>query len=795
MNKTRTRNISVTQNPRYKELEFKFLYFKIQKLINKKVNLSLKYEQLKQPEINLTLIKPISNKIIELGNNSSLSSKIRSTNGLNLGPGGSGGANTYTDFRSILENKISTMLIHILLLLKYEYLIQSENNLIVYDLLITKATVCELLAIRLFREYKAANRINLLFINPLKQFNTIELAILTKSKKFLSQPIIIKIFEKFYNGDLIINNYDIGPGKTHEGTSLLQESQGSSNGNKESISNYKYQRVNFKTINYRSEVVPKYQSLVINLKNFIFTVLNIMIVLNQYQDSTIKSYLEIVYFIIGINFNYEFFIKIFFINRVFLKKILWFYIDFFIVLLIDVNLLLRLLVMLNKVDLVLYNQVFSLLSILLIPRNLSVFNNYRFFNLIVLSFKKMLWNMMGLFCLFLSLIIGFYISFISLNFNRSNYEIAYDLLQIFFGFTPAVWSNWDTYTSIGKFIQIAYLFLSQFIISTILAIVLSEIFSDVALNIHEDFEYFKCINLVIYFKTSKLPVNKIDYVIKFPILLLIYIYELVISYGGGKFKTSLGDKKFTFLSKEFDYYGDNELVGLDYANDDSDMSLLIKSRKGSGLPGAVFPNTTDSNTNGAPVIPSGVTSYSRRYSQVDAINANSQFAASPPTPSIGPNSNSNTNGSTNNNSNNAPQTPGLVPIQSISTLGNFKSASTDSLFIDDILSRKYGMNLHKQRITTPKTKDLDLSSVILEKLTKLEEKFDRVNSKDMDEINQSILNDVDNNSVNLYNIQEASFDDIRLINSELSLDDDDDLGDFDADDEDTIHAYPSDDTY
>lgn len=778
MNKTRTRNTSVTHNTRYKELEFKFLYFKLQKLINKKVNLSLKYEQLKQPEITLTLIKPISNKIIELGNNANLSNKIR-------GPSGN---TNYSDFRSTLDNKTSTSLIHILLLLRYEYLIQSESNLINYELLKTKATVCELLSIRILREYKAVNRVNLLFINPLKKFNTIELAILSKSKKFLSQPIIIKIFDTLYNGDLIVNNYDNG--KASENTSLLQES-------KQTVSNYKYQRVNFKTINYRAEVVPKYQCLVINLKNFLFTILNIMIILNQHRDLGMQSYLEILYFIMAINFNYEFLVKVFFINHMFLRKILWFYIDFFIIMLVDVVLILRVLLMFNQIDLILYNQVFSLVSILLIPRNLSIFNNYKFFNLIILSFKKMLWNMMGLFCLFLSLIVGFYISFISLNFNRSNYEIAYDLLQIFFGFTPAVWSNWDTYTSMGKFIQIAYLFLSQFIISTILAIVLSEIFSDVSVNIQEDFEYFKSINLVIYFRTSKLPVNKIDYLIKWPILLLVYIYELIISYGG--FKKTTGDKAFTFLDKEVDYYGDNELVGLDYVNDDSDVSLLIKSRKGSGIPGSVVsgpsgmenPGSNAMFSNPAPIVPSGMTSYSRRYSQVEAINANSQFAAPPTTPKVGP---SKSTGETKvvSDTNHTPATPGLVPIQSISTLGNFKSASTDSLFIDDILSRKYGMNLAKQR--TPKTKDVDVS-IILDKLTKLEEKMDRLNGKEMDQINQSILNDIDNDSVNLYNIQEASLNDILLIDSDPSFEENDDFGDDDADDEDTIHGYPSDGTY
>lgn len=131
----------------------------------------MKYEQLKQPEINLTMIKPIALKIIELANSNSLYQKIN---------GGLG-----SDFRAMIENKLSIMVVYILMLLRYEYLIQSESNLIICDLLTTKANVCELLAIRILREFKAVNRVKLLFINPLKQFNTLELCILTNSKKVL----------------------------------------------------------------------------------------------------------------------------------------------------------------------------------------------------------------------------------------------------------------------------------------------------------------------------------------------------------------------------------------------------------------------------------------------------------------------------------------------------------------------------------------------------------------------------------------------------------------------------------
>lgn len=51
---------------KYRYLEFKYLYFQVQKLIHKKVVLSLKYEQMRTPEIRTALIKPIVQRLVEI---------------------------------------------------------------------------------------------------------------------------------------------------------------------------------------------------------------------------------------------------------------------------------------------------------------------------------------------------------------------------------------------------------------------------------------------------------------------------------------------------------------------------------------------------------------------------------------------------------------------------------------------------------------------------------------------------------------------------------------------------------
>ncbi|KAK6204287.1 putative cation channel family transporter [Scheffersomyces amazonensis] len=614
----RIRDFNVSQTNHAYPVEFKYLYFCIQKLVNKKVTLSLKYEQLKTPEIYSTLIKPLIESTIKFSENKIVDSNRN---------------NKYSDD----SNKVSNYVVFILLLIRYEFLIQSENNLILFELLITKANVCELLAIRMLREYKSYNRIKLLFMKPMNSdnFNTLELGVLSNSKRFLSQPIIVRILDRFYKGELIDISDNNSVGNSNSTYNENDDENGLFN---HDIVNYKFNKISFKNVIKRSNIVPKYQSIVINLKLTCFMALYFFIILNKkkivsdFQDILVTS-AEIVFWLMGFNFNLEFIIKLINIEMKYFNMIIWNYIDFILILLIDTAFILKVI----KSDY--FDDLFSVISIVLVPRILSMFNNYRFFNLIIVSFNRMMFNLIGLICFFITLISGFYFSFISLSKNRSNYDIMFDMTKIFFGFTPSVWNNWDNYNTLGKIIQMGYLFLIQFIIGTILAIVLGQIFSKVNDNNQEEFNYFKSINLILYFKMAKLNNNKgfgsvILNIFKLPIIIVIFIYELMLSKLSYKPSIILNNnelKHFTFLNKD-DYDLDYLSIQENY---DEESLLIQKSRR------------TPSQ-------------FKRRYS-----NKQPQMLT----------------------------TPKLNQVQSISTLGgNYRSASTDSTFIDELLNKKYGSN-------------------------------------------------------------------------------------------------------
>lgn len=676
--------------------EFKYLYFRLQKLLNKEVNISLKYEQLKSPEVKLSIVKPLVEKVIGIGTRSHL---------LLLAGGGIG--DTLRPLMSVSDSGslLSPQLFYVLLLLRYEYLIQSENNLIMFDLLQTKATMCEILAIRMLREYRSVDRINMLFLNPmlshgqeneilkntkhLDSFNTLELSVLSKSKRLLSQPVIVSILDRIYNGELIVRDH-LYMDKEEELSLTLEEAE-AVDGEK-NVVNYRFNRVSIHNMAERAHTVPKYQSLVINMKYAFLTVLFFLLVLKHKHktlpgDNSIPgTAFSVLFWLLALSFNFDLLQRLLHIEYKFLKKIIWVHIDIIITVMIDVAFVLRILLQVNRVSAETYYSFFSLISILLFPRMLSVFNNYEFFNMMIVSFKKMSLNMIAMFCLFVSLIFGFFLCFITITIDLSTYEVAFSMLKLFFGFTPAVWDNWDSYNDLGRAIQLAYLFLIQFIVATILAIVLSNVFSEVSQTNKLEFEYLKTTNLIIYLKAASLNwsgsnngflrfFTAIVNLFKFPIVVLLYAYELIIKRNKNITHKQRRDlKNFTFLNKEDDFYSDLDLILAWQQDEDSDVSTVQgpSSRRNSQLPGK--------------------------------LTENLRFA-----------------GATRNQ---------LIPQKLQNTLPGFRSELLDLIFMDNFFGKKYGLAKLRSRDnkdSRPQVRTLSAKKSMLDvmaKLMELESKLD-----------------------------------------------------------------------
>jgi hypothetical protein len=117
-------------------------------------------------------------------------------------------------------------------------------------------------------------------------------------------------------------------------------------------------------------------------------------------------------------------------------------------------------------------------AVLLFPRLFSVLDHYRYFSQLLIAFRLMALDLAAVFVLILIACSGFFVAF-AMSFGKSQYgagEVAYKIFQILMGFTPAAWEVWSSYNLLGKALLVLFLFLCHFIIVTILITVLTNSF-------------------------------------------------------------------------------------------------------------------------------------------------------------------------------------------------------------------------------------------------------------------------------------------------------------------------------
>ena len=196
-------------------------------------------------------------------------------------------------------------------------------------------------------------------------------------------------------------------------------------------------------------------------------------------------------------------------------------------------------------------------AVLLFPRAFSVLDHYRYFSQLLIAFRMMAVDLVAVFILIVISCSGFFVAF-TLSFG-SEYDagdVAYALFQMLLGFTPAAWNNWESYNVLGKIILTLFLFITHFLIVTILITVLTNSFMAIVQNANDEHQFLFAVNAISMVKSDALfsyiaPTNVLawlltplrfvlpfrDYVrinrtvIKvthFPILFMIYAYERTI---------------------------------------------------------------------------------------------------------------------------------------------------------------------------------------------------------------------------------------------------------------------------
>jgi hypothetical protein len=196
-------------------------------------------------------------------------------------------------------------------------------------------------------------------------------------------------------------------------------------------------------------------------------------------------------------------------------------------------------------------------AVLLLPRLFSVLDHYRYFSQLLIAFRMMAVDLVAIFTLIVIACSGFFVAFtFCFGDGDSPSSVAYELFQLLMGFTPTAWQLWDRYNPLGKAVLTLFLFISHFLVMTILITVLTNSFMAIVQNANEEHQFVFAVNTISMVKSDALfsyvaPTNILAWIISplryvmpfrrfiqlnrtvikithFPILFTIYLYERTI---------------------------------------------------------------------------------------------------------------------------------------------------------------------------------------------------------------------------------------------------------------------------
>ncbi|RKF73723.1 putative integral membrane channel protein [Golovinomyces cichoracearum] len=417
----------------------------------------------------------------------------------------------------------------------------------------TRALVCELLGIKLLKEFNTRELIDALSYDffPLQgveqatitsqgkqprdipaivRISTLEIAIRASAKRFLAQPLVIQQLESIWAGIIVFHSQADNLHRRHpkfprlknETTYLQVPERNLDYGTSRSPT----KKIEFAESNFSRRTVtiydPKNASLlklsrlrVPRYRQF-FSTCSLAILLGLFLAVLSRRSMEItpleVFFwfwsagfmldeVVGFNEQgFSLYIMSF-----------WNAFDMGILLLLSIYYCMRLYgIFLVDVGQREWNSmaydVLATSAVLLFPRLFSVLDHYRYFSQLLIAFRLMAIDLAAVFILILVSCSGFFVAF-SLSFSRNEYdaaEVAYKIFQILMGFTPAAWEAWDMYNPLGRALMVLFLFTCHFLVVTILITVLTNSFMAIVSNADQEHQFVFAVNTISMVKNDAL---------------------------------------------------------------------------------------------------------------------------------------------------------------------------------------------------------------------------------------------------------------------------------------------------
>ncbi|KXX79166.1 Calcium channel YVC1 [Madurella mycetomatis] len=126
-------------------------------------------------------------------------------------------------------------------------------------------------------------------------------------------------------------------------------------------------------------------------------------------------------------------------------------------------------------------------GILLLPRIFNVLDHNRYFSQLLIAFRLLAIDMIAVFVLILVCCSGFFVFFAFSKNAENPYELAYKIFQILMGFTPAAWEVWPSYNWMGKALMGLFLTICHFAVITMLITVLGNSFTSIASSAKQEY--------------------------------------------------------------------------------------------------------------------------------------------------------------------------------------------------------------------------------------------------------------------------------------------------------------------
>ncbi|KAI0022145.1 hypothetical protein F4780DRAFT_204069 [Xylariomycetidae sp. FL0641] len=417
----------------------------------------------------------------------------------------------------------------------------------------TRAKVCELLALKLLKEYSTRELIDALSydFNPLQgapeppslpssrladarnrpaaaRSSTLEVAIRASAKHFLAHPLVVQQMEAIWNGAIsFYSSHDSLHRTSSAGTNYRARSNPSGAPdmrtpllNRQPDKELPWQ-LPFHAIPVRRTValydprhaspfklsrlrVPRYRQFLSTCSLFVLICLFLAVLVEH--SSRITS-LELFFWFWSAGFMLDEVVG--FNEQGFSLYMMsfWNIFDLGILLLLIIYYCMRIYGVF-LVDPYQWNEmaydVLAANAILLLPRIWNVLDHYKYFSQLLIAFRLMAVDLVAVLVLVLISCSGFFVFFtLSKNHNDAG-DVAYKIFQILMGFSPAAWDVWPEYNFLGRLLLVFFLIICHFLVVTILITVLTNSFMAIASNAEEEHQFLFAINTISMVKNDSL---------------------------------------------------------------------------------------------------------------------------------------------------------------------------------------------------------------------------------------------------------------------------------------------------